>query len=107
MMRLRKISLMDFVTGNRDRHAGNLMVQKNGHLLAIDHARAFEAQPMSLAQAANKNGIGVVTGGLEPHQNAYRELVQNWWPQVSDKVKAAFGARGREHTPPCIQASSH
>lgn len=89
----RKISLMDFVTGNRDRHAGNLMVQKDGHLLAIDHARAFEAQPMSLAQAANKNGIGVVTGGLGQHQNAYKELVQNWWPTVSDKVKASFNAR--------------
>jgi hypothetical protein len=89
----RKISLMDFVTGNRDRHAGNLMVQKNGHLLAIDHARAFEAQPMSLAQAANKNGIGIVTGGLEQHQKAYQDLLSNWWPQVSGNVKAAFNAR--------------
>lgn len=89
----RKISLMDFVTGNRDRHAGNLMVQKNGHLLAIDHARAFEAQPMSLAQAANKNGIGVITGGLGQHQKAYQDLVQSWWPQVSNNVKATFAAR--------------
>lgn len=89
----RKISLMDFVTGNRDRHAGNLMVQKNGHLLAIDHARAFEAQPMSLAQAANKNGPGVITGGLAQHQGAYRDLLQNWWPSVSDKVKATFNSK--------------
>lgn len=95
----RKISLMDFVTGNRDRHAGNLMVQKNGHLLAIDHARAFEAQPMSLAQAANKNGIGVVTGGLEQHRNAYGALLKDWWPQIANSVKSTFNrkAEGIKH----------
>lgn len=40
---VRKIALMDFVTGNLDRHAGNLMFDKSrGKVLAIDHSRSFQ-----------------------------------------------------------------
>jgi hypothetical protein len=70
-----------------------LMVQKNGHLLAIDHARAFEAQPMSLGGAVSKSGIGVVTGDSAQHQAAYQDLVKSWWPRVSGQVKATFNKK--------------
>jgi hypothetical protein len=89
----RKIALMDFLTGNRDRHAGNLMVQKNGHLLAIDHARAFDAQPTSLNYHINKGGITTLLGPPEPHRSAYQDLIKTWWPQVASKVKESFNSR--------------
>lgn len=87
----RKIAIMDFVTGNRDRHAGNLMVQSNGHLLAIDHARAFEGQPIKFQNIVGKGGITTVLGHQDPKQ--YREAIKNWWPQVAPQVKKTFQDR--------------
>lgn len=40
---IRKIALMDFMTGNLDRHAGNLMYNPDTHkAMAIDHSRSFQ-----------------------------------------------------------------
>lgn len=39
---LRKLVMMDFLTNNMDRHGGNLLVNPEGHLLAIDNARLFQ-----------------------------------------------------------------
>jgi len=38
---LEKIMMMDMVTGNKDRHYGNIMVKPDGSPLAIDHGYAF------------------------------------------------------------------
>ena len=39
---IRKIALMDFVSNNLDRHQGNLMLNKDGDVLAVDHSRSFQ-----------------------------------------------------------------
>lgn len=37
------INVFDFVIANSDRHKGNLKINKDGHLVAIDHGLAFHA----------------------------------------------------------------
>jgi hypothetical protein len=38
----RQVAVMDFLTNNLDRHAGNLLWHPDGRLLAIDHSRSFQ-----------------------------------------------------------------
>lgn len=39
---LHKLVMMDFLTNNMDRNGGNLLVNPEGHLLAIDNGRSFQ-----------------------------------------------------------------
>jgi ADP-ribose pyrophosphatase YjhB (NUDIX family) len=85
----RKIALMDFVTANVDRHSGNLMVQPNGHLLAIDNAIAFGKPGKSLDEISSKPGVASVAPGTKTPEgrSAYQKLVKEWWPTVSNDLK--------------------
>ena len=42
---IHKIALLDFITGNRDRHDGNYMITANSELVAIDNGFAGGANP--------------------------------------------------------------
>lgn len=42
-----RLHLFDAIIGNSDRHAGNWLVRENGAVVAIDHNRAFEYQPVT------------------------------------------------------------
>jgi hypothetical protein len=91
----RKIGVMDFLTANVDRHAGNLMIQKNGHPLAIDNAIAFGKPGQSLDSVTSKPGVVSITGNSKTPEGkkAYEELIKNWWPTVSPAIKQAFQKR--------------
>jgi 8-oxo-dGTP pyrophosphatase MutT (NUDIX family) len=39
---IRKVAIMDFLANNLDRHSGNLMLHKDGRVLAVDHSRSFQ-----------------------------------------------------------------
>jgi hypothetical protein len=85
----RKIALMDFVTANVDRHSSNLMVQPNGHLLAIDNAIAFGKPGKSLDDISSKPGVASVAPGTKTPEGkaAYQKLIKEWWPTVSADLK--------------------
>jgi hypothetical protein len=40
---LRRIGIMDHITGNVDRHGGNVVLKSDGSVIAIDHGRSFWA----------------------------------------------------------------
>lgn len=42
---VRRMQLLDYISGNTDRHNGNWMVGKNGEAVAIDNGLAFPAGP--------------------------------------------------------------
>jgi hypothetical protein len=53
----RKISIMDFLTNNLDRHAGNLLINnKTDDLLAIDHGRNFQYRNTQKLAKRTKHG---------------------------------------------------
>jgi len=91
----RKIAIMDYMTGNDDRHINNLMVRPDGHLLAIDNTFAFGTQPQ-LKSTPNQRGtmdkLGITTFAGTDHE-PYHNLLKTWWPEVSGKVKEAFDKR--------------
>ena len=111
----RKIAVMDFLTGNNDRHANNLMVRDNGTLLAIDHGlnHCYQGNQDSLNEYVpkkdNGNNIGrftsrapsmITLGGLYGYSDSdnveapdYHSVIRNWWPNVSADVKRAFNKR--------------
>jgi len=92
----RKMSVMDFLTANHDRHTNNLMVQKNGHLLAVDNASAFGSHPYTFPYYTNK-GVSVVLGKnhdmLPEGKQAYTRLLADWWPGISTDVKSELNKR--------------
>ncbi len=97
----RKIAVMDYVTGNADRHGHNLMMRPNGQLLAIDHGSAFDLNLEDDSSIGYNNdhaaysdhvgkGVDAAMGGT---YDQHLQTIKQWWPQVSDKVKAAFEER--------------
>lgn len=87
----RKIAIMDYVTGNLDRYAHNLMIRPDGHLLAIDHANNFqgaEGVDFSPDYTAKMTGIKTIVDPTD--KDPYNKLMKEWWPQVAGRVKQAF-----------------
>lgn len=87
-MHSRQIGLMDWLTGNFDRHSGNLMVGNtddgSGHkpLLAIDHDRAFyynesASEPKhSYAKSSMARHLGE---GATENTTDHDHHLANWW----------------------------
>lgn len=118
----RKIALMDFLSNNQDRHYGNLMVNDQGQLLAIDHPRSFQYirtrkdrhdkiasqdtdtfGPYHLDSAINKidrrgqdsySGPGYIKSYEDrmAMMEDYRPTFE-WWAQNRDKIKSAMAQR--------------
>jgi hypothetical protein len=116
----RKIALMDFLTGNGDRHTNNLMVKPDGQLLAIDHGQAFTYEfPQGFDTFGNpkayaptkKNSTHLKKYTLrspallthsdtdaDPSQPMpvdldYHKTIKHWWPLVSPDVRRTFEKR--------------
>ena len=81
---IQKIMLMDFVTGNEDRHDKNLMFNENTlQPLAIDHAFAQEYRdPKRLGQFI-QNWKEIINEKDWPD-------TLNWWKAVSGRVRDEF-----------------
>ncbi len=60
---LRRIGMMDFATGNYDRHAGNIMVRPDGSPMAIDHGVAFSYD--------HEHGSGRYYNSVQDHDHAF------------------------------------
>jgi 8-oxo-dGTP pyrophosphatase MutT (NUDIX family)/GNAT superfamily N-acetyltransferase len=99
----RRIAIMDFISGNHDRHTDNMMVKPDGQLLAIDHGTCFDPEHYVTEKHSylawsrhNAGAVGLITG-LNRDPNGHRELLENtiktWWPKVSKNVRAAFNER--------------
>ncbi|MEU0564736.1 hypothetical protein ABZ297_04950 [Nonomuraea sp. NPDC005983] len=60
------IGLLDILTGNVDRHAGNLLVTDDGRLFGIDHARAYNSEGLRIyrGQPFARNFFGRRPDGL-------------------------------------------
>jgi hypothetical protein len=116
----RKIALMDFLTGNPDRHTNNLMVKPNGQLMAIDHGEAFtyafpqgfdtfgdpKAYTPSKKNSTHLKKYSLKAPALVTHSDTendpngpmpvdfdYHKTIKNWWPSISPDVRRAFEKR--------------
>jgi GNAT superfamily N-acetyltransferase len=97
-LQLHQIGVMDYLTGNIDRHGNNLLVShgKNQHgyhdLLAIDHDRNFQyhinPKGMSMLPTSNMETLQYVFNGIHDHPSHYlkhralnsvRERTPNWY----------------------------
>lgn len=113
----RKIALMDFLTGNGDRHSNNLMIKPDGQLLAIDHGLSFsyagggwdtteENYTPSKKRSTHlgkytRRATSLLTStalpgepyGLEGNSLDYHKVIKHWWPSVSPDIKRTFQKR--------------
>lgn len=116
----RRIALMDFLTGNLDRHGGNLMhVPSTDSLLALDHSRSFQyAQPFKWQPSfSHQPGTDMLSnyvqnstlrdligfprdeGYPDRHADAWTQTHDDWrptfdwWHENKDKVGAAIDQR--------------
>ncbi len=118
---LMKIALLDYLTGNQDRHKGNYLIDQEGHLYAIDNGLSFgpplydktgkevfpalEVRSKPLAQASELSRT-VQTPTLELHlrslmdspkkQKILKEAFDVVLGETSDSVWSAFTARIKE-----------
>jgi 8-oxo-dGTP pyrophosphatase MutT (NUDIX family) len=93
----RKIAAMDFLTGNDDRHAGNLMVREDGSLMAIDHGASFryghDDEPVRSFEFYAGGGPGVVDPITSQADFGNYKNTFKWWKDVAPDVRAAFHDR--------------
>jgi len=54
---VRKIALMDFLSHNTDRHSGNLLINKRGDPIAIDHSLSYQYGIPAALFGANKTQV--------------------------------------------------
>lgn len=101
-----KINIMDYLTGNTDRHIDNVMVNKQkdqkgyNNPIAIDHSFAFNYDHNT---KSNKDFLeGSTLGGFSDHidedQNHAKNLA-SWWLNSAPKVKSSLidEANGIKH----------
>lgn len=105
-----RMGLMDFLTGNHDRHSGNLMLGPNGAPLAIDHGLAFQYDPNhapddgvapydKVGRFLEDKGLGMAFFGhqgqhrLSPYEGGEREQLWNWWRGASRDVNRTMKER--------------
>jgi hypothetical protein len=102
---LAKIYAMDFLTGNRDRHSGNLLVGPMGQPQAIDQGFAFRRDNWSDPEEQKYNQIDHRGFGEVPENGAfnwevfanYHELgvmgdaeTHHWWQQNKEPIVKTF-----------------
>lgn len=90
----RQISMMDYLTGNGDRHAGNLMARPDGTLLAIDHAGIFHPEDDDSIPFSNRRQTYEAPARIAPtNEPEYWAPALTWWSQKSPGIRQAFDAR--------------
>lgn len=106
-----KVAVMDFLTGNNDRHTGNIMISKEKNEqgfhdpLLIDHERSFQYEkslhnkfdkerstPDSVyGHLKGSNGLAFVSSSHKPvHFQEAGEELHDWWGQHGPKIRQAF-----------------
>lgn len=94
----RKIGVMDFLTGNFDRHGNNLMVHKDtGKLLAIDHGLGFQ---YGIDRTAD-----VKDAPPPPDNQPWKEQFNHYW--FDRAPQSIAGDYLGEHSSPEERASAH
>jgi len=63
---IHKIALLDFITGNRDRHPGNFMINNDNELVAIDNGFAGGTNPVT--SNYDRTSIGKYVKGQMLHE---------------------------------------
>jgi hypothetical protein len=89
----RKISVLDFLSGNTDRHGSNLMVGPEGRPLAIDHGLAFQYHPRSVMRCVAQyhvNATSLIDPTLDPE--AWGDTM-SWWRDHGERVAETFRDR--------------
>jgi hypothetical protein len=64
-----QMRLLDFISGNRDRHAGNLLLKKGGAVVAIDNGQAFPSERAGIQQPTSTS-VPFAGKGLLPTTEA-------------------------------------
>lgn len=93
-----KVGMMDFLTNNLDRHAGNLLVRPSGSLLAIDHAAAFKYSDLDEVSLQKKNPYkkfadNTAQNMISAWNPADHEAVIRQWPKSAHDIRTAFAHR--------------
>lgn len=80
----KKLFLMDWLTGNVDRHAENLMVHKTSRdLLSIDHGLSFQYSPSdSFSRELRFSPLTHIIGTDHDWKDAF-----DWWHQNKDSIE--------------------
>lgn len=86
---LRRIALMDTVTGLSDRHKENLMLDPEGNSLAIDHGMAFGDDHM-YAQGKYAEPRRAWYGRLQSYSGDHSPETWAWWDRVEPAVRQKF-----------------
>jgi hypothetical protein len=85
---LHKLAIMDFVLGNPDRHAQNVMVSEDGHVVMIDHGSAFAGEHFS--PASDKKSF--IPFYLRYMATNFSQL--DYAEKLKKMPKTGFGAQG-------------
>jgi hypothetical protein len=106
---LHKISMMDYLTDNHDRHSGNLMVNLNDpkDILAIDHGLSFEYR------GDETYGGNYIDRGAMEAANMDADFLKNpsqindlkqWWLQNKNKIGEEFSKHLESINKPQLKA---
>lgn len=93
MLHARQIGMMDFLTGNYDRHGNNLLVSnqesyKGRNLLAIDHDRSFNYLSISSPhEEYEKSAMARILGDHAGHKSDdHDHALSNWWKENKAEI---------------------
>lgn len=92
---VRKTGLMDFLTGNNDRHMGNFMVRHDGTPMAIDHAEAFSYRTPSNSRNYKSfvDSAMAPSSYLDDFKDEDHHKTLQWWSSVKHDVLRTFAHR--------------
>jgi hypothetical protein len=85
-----KISALDYLMSNVDRHENNIRIKPDNKFLAIDHELAFN-YPVSRHEYTNNTWKdSIVSNGLQNYLNhfdkSHVESLKKWWKESSPKI---------------------
>ena len=132
-----KVGVMDHLTNNVDRHGMNLLLNpETRKVLAIDHSRNFQykasRKPFKVKEKVKAHGeddadslsnyikggaVGKMIpspswddeddGGHQAYMNKWKPTIEQWWPKVSQSVRAEIDKHLEHIKDPAVKEHIH